>query len=188
MNGKTLASIIGAMLLAAVIGWRLAFSEAGKTKPPFGASAPPAAATGSTASLSSPPANGPQPAPAVWAAPTGDPLQRYHAAKTTEEKMQVISDFITLGHDHNVFMLQEAVRDASPKVRMLALESAASMLTPELASEVYRFSGRSDDPDIRAMTWSFLAPHPMENRVAVYGDVFVAGQDTALEEALAEMG
>ena len=71
---------------------------------------------------------------------------------------------------------------------MLALESAASMLTPELAREVYRVSGRSDDPDIRTMTWSFLAPHPMENRVAVYGEVLQKGPDVAVEEAISEMG
>jgi|GEM_PF-1949461 len=187
MSAKTIAILASSALVAAVIGWHLAFSGAERVNPAaVGSSVAPGHSDGVTAF----PANGAKKqAPAGgWIPPTGDPVQRYHAAKATAERIQVISDFITLGHDHNVFMLQEAVRDRDAKVRMLALESAASMLTPEMAREVYRVSGRSDDPDIRTMTWSFVAPHPMENRVAVYGEVLQKGPDVAVEEALGEMG
>jgi len=186
MSAKTIAILAGSALVAAVIGWHLAFSEAERLNPAAGSTVAPGLSDGVTASH----ANGAkkQVPAGGWIPPTGDPVQRYHAAKTSAERLQVISDFITLGHDHNVFMLQEAVRDSDAKVRMLALESAASMLTPEMAREVYRVSGRSDDPEIRAMTWSFLAPHPMENRVTVYGEVLQKGPDVAVAEALAEMG
>lgn len=183
MDKKYLIPLLCAVTIAAFVGWRFASMDTSKrpSEPALANDASGHAVTGS--SPSSPSAD-----PQKRTVPTGDPQQRYHEARTSAERMQVISDFITLGHDHNVFMLQEAVRDSDPKVRMLALESAASMLTPELAREVYRISGRSDDPDIRSMTWSFLAPHPMENRVAVYRDVLAAGQDVAVEEAISEMG
>ena len=185
MKGKTLAIFIGSLLVAAVIGWHLAFFDPTKGPPAISeASGQVSAGKGpSTASTPGTPAP-----PGAWVPPTGDPVERYHQAKTSEERMKIISDFITLGHNHTVLLLQEAVKDSDPKVRMLALESAASMLTPELAREVYRVSGRSDDPDIRTMTWSFLAPHPMENRVAVYGEVLQKGPDVAVEEAISEMG
>ena len=185
MSGKQIAVFLVAMAIAAAVGWQLAFSDGDKHGVPE--SSRPAIRGNGTASSPAGAATKDTPS-AAWVPPAGDPVARYHQTKSSEERMKVINDFITLGHDHNVFMLQEAVRDADPKVRMLALESAASMLTPEMAREVYRVSGRSDDPDIRAMTWSFLAPHPMENRVAVYGEVLQKGPDVAVEEALSEMG
>ncbi len=178
------------MVMAVAIGWHFSM-PAGKPETPSSATTPALPSGGGAVGTpsSGPAAPAPSSAkPAAWVPPTGDPVQRYRAAKTSAERMQVISDFITLGHDHNVFMLQEAVKDGDPKVRMLALESAASMLTPEMAREVYRVAGRSDDSDLRTMTWSFLAPHPMENRVAVYRDVITQGQDVAAEEAISEMG
>lgn len=187
MSGKTIAILICTVLAAIFIGWHLANSGPDKATPILAeapiSSSRPAATVPSASSAPSKPAT-----PGNWVPPTGDPVQRYHEAKNSAERMQVISDFITLGHDRNVFMLQEALKDSDPKVRMLALESAASMLTPEMAREVYRVSGRSDDADIRTMTWSFLAPHPMENRVAVYGEVLQKGPDVAVEETLSEMG
>jgi len=183
-------ALLGCLLVMAVVtGWFLATSGPGGAPSLPGGAGAPSSTGAATPSPSISAVGAPKPAPpSGWVPPTGDPRQRYLEAKTSAERMQVISDFITLGHDHNVFMLQEAVKDNDPKVRMLALESAASMLTPELAREVYRVSGRSEDADIRSMTWSFLAPHPMDNRVAVYGEVIAAGQDVAVEEAISEMG
>ena len=189
MSAKTLAIFTGSVLAAAAVGWHLAFSgggtagrQASDVSIVLNRPEAPAPASGAAAGAAK------QVPEKGWVPPTGDPVQRYRAARTPEERIQVISDFITLGHDRNVFMLQEAVRDSDARVRMLALERAASMLAPELAREVYRVSGRSDDPDIRTMTWSFLAPHPMENRVAVYGEVLQKGPDVAVEETLSEMG
>ena len=181
MSGKAVAFFLAVSLVAAIVGWQLAFTGPSH----LNAEAP--KATAPKPIEPSPKMTG-APNPTAWVPPTGEPVERFRAAKTTEERLKVIADFITLGHDQNAAMLREAVNDSDAKVRMNAIESAASMLTPEAAREVYRVSGISPDPDIRSMTWSFLAPHPMENRVAVYGEVLQKGPDVAVEEAIAEMG
>jgi len=186
MTGKSIAIFLITLLIAVAIGWHLSSSNPEAKPASAEASAQSPSAKGST---QAPPPSLAKPAtPGGWVPPTGEPVERYREAKTSEQKMKVINDFIVLGHDRNSNMLREAVNDADPKVRMLAIESAASMLTPEAAREVYRVSGASTDPDIRSMTWSFVAPHPMENRVAVYGEVLQKGPDAAFEETLSEMG
>ena len=181
MNGKSVALFFAIVLIAALIGWRLAFP--GSSAVTTTAEPPTPSMAAGAKPIATPPTK-----PGEWVPPTGEPVERFREAKTTEERLKVIADFITLGHDRNAAMLREAITDADPKVRMNAIESAASMLTPEAAREVYRVSGISPDADIRTMTWSFLAPHPMENRVAVYGEVLQKGPDVAVEEAIAEMG
>jgi hypothetical protein len=180
MPGKLVFVLVTLVLFAAAAGWWLAMSGTPTVSPTAGpgatGTASPAAKAG-TAVVG----NG-------WVPPTGEPVERYREARTYQEKYDIISNFIALGHDRNANMLIAALADSDPKIRMYAVESAASMLTPELATVVYKESGKSADPDVRQMTWSFVAPHPMENRSQVYGEVLIKGPDAAIEEVLSEMG
>ena len=180
MSGKLILALISFVLLAAGAGWWLAMSAGGP---------PPVAANPASAGPASPAATaGAAATKSGWVPPTGEPVQRYREAKTYQEKYDIISNFITLGHDRNVHMLIEALNDSDPKIRIYAVENAASMLTPELATLVYKESGKSTDSEVRQMTWSFVAPHPIENRSQVYGEVLIKGPDAAIEEVLSEMG
>ena len=180
MSSKLTFALIAFVFLAAVAGWWLAMSG--------NAPVMPVVQTLNTTSTSPATKVGPLANKNGWVPPTGEPVERYREAKTYQEKYDIISNFITLGHDRNVNMLIAALNDGDPKIRLYALENAASMLTPELATLVYKESGKSTDPDVRQMTWSFSAPHPMENRAQIYGEVLVNGPDTAIEEVLSEMG
>lgn len=180
MSGKLIFALISVVLFAAAAGWWMAMSDAPLIVSPSAApeSVPlsPGSKAGSLATKSG------------WVPPTGEPVERYREAKTYQEKYDIISNFIALGHDRNVHMLIAALSDSDPKIRLYAVESAASMLTPELATLVYKESGKSTDEDVRQMTWSFSAPHPMENRTQIYGELLVNGPDVAIEEVMSEMG
>lgn len=164
-----LSIAILALLLAAA-GWRLAGDRAvshGRDRPP------------SSAKIAL------EPNAANY--PKGDPVDRFRAAKTSEERADLMSRFMTLGHARNPAMLVDALRDPDVKLRVLAVEYSAS-LTPLEACEVYRTSSINDHSDIREMTWSLLAPHPEENRALVYGEALAHGSPQVMEEVFSEMG
>jgi hypothetical protein len=115
-----------------------------------------------------------------------DPVRRYRAGRTAAERLEALNDFMALGHDKNVLMLAEAVRDSDPAVRMFAIQSAAS-LTPGQGIEVYRQGAVSADVEVRSMTWSLVGPHPEEGRAAVYREALQKGGRHAVEEALQQM-
>lgn len=126
--------------------------------------------------------------PSGWQPPEGDPVERYKApGQTAQQRKDMISNFMALGHDKNPFMLIAALSDPDPAVRFFAVESA-SALTPEEAREVYRRAAFSEDPDVREMCWSLSAPHPIENRAYIYSEALEKGSNVVVEEALAEMG
>lgn len=136
------------------------------------------------------PAPMPKPAPVKpngWVPPEGDPVEKFHTGKTAAERKEIMQNFLTLGHPNNRFMLIAALADSDPSVRFMAVESCA-MLTPEEAREVYARSVLSPDKDVREMTWSLVAPHPIENRSMVYGEAIEKGGNAQMEEALSEMG
>jgi hypothetical protein len=115
-----------------------------------------------------------------------DPVRRYRAGRTAAERLEALNDFMALGHDKNVLMLAEAVRDSDPAVRMFAIQNAAS-LTPGQGIEVYRQGAVSADAEVRSMTWSLVGPHPEEGRAAVYREALQKGGRHAVEEALQQM-
>jgi hypothetical protein len=119
--------------------------------------------------------------------PKGDPVDRLRAAKTSEERADIISRFMALGHARNPAMLVDALRDPDVKLRISAVEYSAS-LTPLEACEVYRASSINDQSDVREMTWSLVAPHPEENRAMVYGEALAKGSSQVMEEVFSEMG
>lgn len=180
MSGKLLFALIAFVFVAAGAGWWLAMSDASPIAPRPLTTSPGPASPAQKA--------GPVATKSGWVPPTGEPVERYREAKTYQEKYDIISNFMALGHDRNVNMLIAALNDSDPKIRLYAVESAASMLTPELATLVYKESGKSTDKDVREMTWSFSAPHPMENRSQIYGEILIKGPDDSIEEVLSEMG
>ena len=121
-----------------------------------------------------------------WVPPEGDPVTKYKAGKTKEERYDTIANFMALGHDKNPFMLVEALRDPDLSNRMFAVESA-SALPVEQATHVLRQAALNDQLDVREMGWSLLAPFPDENRNEVFAEVIANGNDTSLTEVLTEM-
>lgn len=115
-----------------------------------------------------------------------DPVRRYRAGRTPTERLQALNDFMVLGHEKNVLMLAEAVRDSDPTVRMFAVQNAAN-LTPGQGIEVYRKGAVSTDAEVRAMTWSLVGPHSEEGRAAVYREALLQGSPQVVEEALQQM-
>lgn len=115
-----------------------------------------------------------------------DPVRRYRSGRTAEERLEVLSQFMVLGHEKNVLMLSEALRDADPSVRMFAIQNAAN-LTPGQGIEVYRQGAFSADAEVRAMTWSLVGPHPEAGRAAVYHEALQKGDRQAVEEVLQQM-
>jgi hypothetical protein len=120
-------------------------------------------------------------------APVGDPLNRYNQATTLTQRLEVIDTFMAIGHHNNPFMLIAALKAPELSVRVHAAEQTA-MLSAEAASQVYLHSAMSSDKEVREMTWSLVAPHPMEDKVLVYGNAISQGDPAVVEEALAEMG
>jgi hypothetical protein len=166
----SLLSIIALALLLAAAGWRLAGG---------GSSAARLAQTAPQLKDSS------QPDTPNY--PKGDPVDTFRAAKTTEERAEIMGQFMSLGHARNPAMLADAMRDPDVKLRVSAVEYSAS-LTPLEACEVYRTSAINDQSDVREMTWSLLAPHPEENRALVYGEALAKGSPAVMEEVFSEMG
>jgi len=183
--------IFTAVLAAALgLGWKFAQSDGSS---PFASSTsdPASAAKGSTTPA---PASGllggsskAAGEPGKWVPPEGDPVKRYQEAKTKQERYDIIANFMALGHDKNPFMLVEALKDPDMENRIYAVESA-SALTPEEATHVLRKAAINDIWDVREMAWSLLAPHPVENKAAVYAEVITNGADDSLEESFSEMG
>ena len=164
------ASIVILALLLAAAGWRLAGDSA---------------ISHSRATTHSPAKIAPEPDAANY--PKGDPVDRLRAAKNSEERADLMSRFMALGHARNPAMLVDALRDPDVKLRVTAVEYSAS-LTPLEACEVYRASSINDQSDVRDMTWSLLAPHPEENRALVYGEALAQGSPQVMEEVFSEMG
>ena len=167
-----LAIVAGAVWLA----WYAAGPGAAITPPPAVIQAPKT------------PVKKPVTKPGGWQPPEGDPVERYKApGQTAQQRKDMISNFMALGHPNNPFMLIAALNDPDAAVRFFAVESA-SALTPEEAREVYRRAASSEDADVREMCWSLSAPHPIENRVYIYSDALEKAGDKAVEEVLSEMG
>lgn len=176
-----LSAVLGAAIL---IGWKFAQPDGASPQPALSSSS----SGGSSASSGLPGGTSkPKAEPGKWVPPEGDPVKRYQEAKTKQERYDVISNFMALGHDKNPFMLVEALKDPDVSNRVYAVESA-SALTPEEATHVLRKAVLNDFWDVREMAWSLLAPHPVENKAAVYAEVIVNGSDVSLEESFAEMG
>lgn len=184
-------AVVAAVLVLGVFGlaWLLGGKQASKisgvaSDAPGGPASP---GNGGTKSVPTPktPANPVK--PGGWQPPEGDPVERYREGKTAQARRDMISNFMALGHDRNPDMLIEALKDPDTDVRVFAVESA-SALTPEEAVRVYMKSASNENPDVREMTWSLVAPHPMENRVLVYREALSNGSTKAMEEALSEMG
>lgn len=124
-----------------------------------------------------------------WVPPEGDPVLRYRELKNapTQERYDLISNFMALGHERNPAMLIEALKDPVSDLRVYAIESA-SALTEEEATAVLAAAASNDDPDAREMAWSIAAPYPMERRVAIYSEALTKGDEKTLAEAFDEMG
>ncbi len=123
----------------------------------------------------------------AWKPPEGDPVQRYQSSKSKEDRLEIIGQFMSLGHERNPFMLIEALKDESTEVRVKAVEYAAS-LEPGPSAVVLKEACLNDAKDVREMGWSLLAPHPLENKAPVLMAAIERGSDTVLAEAFSEMG
>ncbi|MCB1231967.1 MAG: hypothetical protein KDN19_16985 [Verrucomicrobiae bacterium] len=124
-----------------------------------------------------------------WVPPEGDPVLRYRDLKNApaQERYDLISNFMALGHERNPAMLIEALKDPVSDLRVFAIESA-SALTEEEATAVLAAAASNDDPDAREMAWSIAAPYPMEDRVAIYSEGLTKGNEQTLAEVFDEMG
>lgn len=124
-----------------------------------------------------------------WVPPEGDPQQRYMALKNApaQERYDLISNFMALGHERNPAMLIEALKDPVSDLRVFAIESA-SALTEEEATAVLAAAASNDDPDAREMAWSIAAPYPIESRAVIYSEALTKGDEKTLAEAFDEMG
>ncbi|MBL9114346.1 MAG: hypothetical protein JNJ83_05015 [Verrucomicrobiaceae bacterium] len=180
------------LVVAGGLGWWVAQPDSVSTSP-FGNTANPnSAATqptsgGSGSLLNKSSGTGPKAAAGAWVPPEGDPVKRYQEAKTKQERYDVISNFMALGHERNPFMLVEALKDPDVSNRVYAVESA-SALTPEESVHVLRQAAINDQWDVREMGWSLLAPYPPELKAGVFAEVIANGADVSLEEAFGEMG
>ena len=56
-------------------------------------------------------------------------MQRYQSSKSKGDRLEIIGQFMALGHERNPFMLIEALKDESTEVRVKAVEYAASLET-----------------------------------------------------------
>lgn len=117
----------------------------------------------------------------------GDPLASYQRAKSKEEKLEAIGQFMALGHEQNPLMLIAALKDRDQEVRIRAVEYSAS-LEAGVSAQVLLEGCLNDSPDVREMSWSLLAPHPIENKATVFMAAIERGTDMVLEEAFMEMG
>ena len=166
--------LLAVLAVAGFIGWKVA--QPGDT---------PVVTTEPTSNKSdsliagSPPSVGSAPSPVPktgWVPPEGDPVKKYQAATTKQERYDVISNFMALGHEKNPFMLVEALKDPDTSNRVYAVESA-SALTPEEATHVLRKAAINDRWDVREMGWSLLAPFPVEHKAEVFAEVITNGAD-----------
>ncbi|MCB1079294.1 MAG: HEAT repeat domain-containing protein, partial [Verrucomicrobiae bacterium] len=123
-----------------------------------------------------------------WVPPEGDPVQRFRELKngTPQERKDLISNFMALGHERNPDMLIEALKDPDTDVRVFAIESA-SALTEEESTRVLQAAAANDNPDAREMAWSIAAPYPIPSKVKIYGEALAKGSDANVEEAFEEM-
>lgn len=139
--------------------------------------------------LNRPPEDEKKEAGTKWTPPEGDPVLRYRELKNSpaQERYDLISNFMALGHERNPAMLIEALQDPVSDLRVYAIESA-SALTEEEATAVLAAAASNDDPDAREMAWSIAAPYPMERRVAIYSEALTKGDEKTLAEAFDEMG
>ena len=174
------------IVVAAIFGgYYLAGSKnpALSSSPSKSASGSPAGAAGKAgASAPQTPGN----PPAKWVPPEGDPVERYRAAKGAQERQNVISNFMALGHDRNAAMLIAALNDADLRVQMFAIESSTS-LEAALAHQVLTQACVNKTADVRQMAWSLLAPYGINEKAATFAQVLIQGPDDAFTEAFQEM-
>lgn len=180
-----LALITGIVLL--VIGMTVYFlREIQKNR----AETPAAASGGSAVTLNQPPPDATKgKAKATgWVPPEGDPVQRFRELKnaSAQERKDLISNFMALGHERNPAMLIEALKDPSTDIRVFAVESA-STLTEEESTLVLQEAAANDNADARDMAWSIAAPYPMPAKVKIYGSALTRGSDEIAAEAFEEM-
>jgi hypothetical protein len=175
MKNKLILAIVALCGCACLIGWHAATAPGYIIEAPSPVPAKPSAALQPI-----------KPKPS-WQPPEGDPVQRYHAATTKEARLEIIGQFMTLGHDKNPFMLIDALKDESIDLRVKAVEYAAS-LTPTASALVLQEACLNDAKDVREMGWSLLAPHPLENKVPVLMAAIKQATDPILDETIAEMG
>lgn len=128
-----------------------------------------------------------QTAPQPQSLITGDPVDRFRACTSQEEKLETIGRFMALGHDRNAQMLIDALKDPSTDLRVKALEYAAS-LEPGVSALVLKEACLNDAKDVREMGWSLLAPHPLMNKAPVLIAAVEHSSDSILEEVFIEMG
>lgn len=181
------ASLTIVLILLAVLGvagwggWVLATRGGGS----LGGATPPAG--NELAKIAAAPGSPVDPKHPLAAIMDKDPVQTYLAGKTAQERYDILSNFMALGHDSNYAMLKAALRDADPENRIYAVESASALEVPQ-AVDVFKEGATSADPDVREMTWSLSATYPMESRAAIYREALVRGPQEAFIESLDEMG
>ena len=180
-----LALITGIVLM--VLGISVYFLREIEEKRATGAS--PGAGSGNAVTLNQPTEEDRKAAKGSgWVPPEGDPVLRFRELKggTPQERKDLISNFMALGHERNPSMLIEALKDVDKDVRVFAVESA-SALTEEEATLVLQAAAANDNADARDMAWSIAAPYPMSSKVKIYGEALTKGDDTILAEAFDEM-
>jgi hypothetical protein len=126
------------------------------------------------------------PSAGKWTPPEGDPVERYLAGKTAQERYDVISNFMALGHDRNATMLIEGLKDTDLKVQIFALESSTALEAAK-AHQVLTQGCVSPTKDVREMAWSLLAPYGINEKAQSFAQVLIQGPDAAFDEAFQEM-
>ncbi len=174
--------LIAVVVTAVTIGWLVARPQRDQSVTTNPAAPTPARPQAADATGKKPTAKA-----GAWVPPEGNPVTRYQEAKTKQERYDVISNFMALGHEKNPFMLVEALKDPDVSNRVYAVESA-SALTTEEATHVLRYAVLNDTWDVREMAWSLLAPYPVESKASVFAEVIANGPDASLSEAFDEMG
>jgi hypothetical protein len=172
------SAIAGVLLLAVLLGWKIAQPALFISAKSIGASDLLSQEQSAKKEATKPPA---------WVPPTGNPVQRYQEGKTEAEREDMIGQFMALGHDENPNMLIAALKDESQKIRINAVEQVSN-LEEAPGAEVLKEACVNADQDVRDMAWSLLAPYPTERRAPVLMASIERGSDKALEEAFEEMG
>lgn len=164
--------ILGALAVALTLGWMIGKPDASAITPPHSSSAT---------------QEKPKTAEPASKLPQGDPVDRLRAAKTLAEREEVLAAFMVLGHDRNAAMLIDALRDESIKLRLQAVEYAASLST-EFSAQVLEQAVINENADVREMGWSLLAPHSLESKIPVILTTVTRGSEASLAEMFTEIG
>lgn len=160
------------LVLAGALGWWVAQPGASSPSSSFGNTSDAStksstSSTGNGSLLNRTTGSGTKAESGKWVPPEGDPVSRYREAKTKQERYDIISNFMALGHERNPFMLVEALKDPDVSNRVYAVESA-SALTAEESTHVLRQAAINDQWDVREMAWSLLAPYPPDLKTGVF--------------------